>query len=289
MKKIRHSKYKNTGVLFELLTKQITYEILNNDSGQNAQKIVKEFFNSKTELSKELKLYNLLMRERYNSEQKAEKFIDAVLEARIKLNEDKISREKYNLVKKIKENFNINELFSSQISEYKVLASIHKLFEAKKQDIDNIKDTFAAKYTLIEHISSHSKNSKPVEDKLLEFYKKQDSDVRLLSHKILIQAFNKKYGNLSENQKILLREYINNVSNTSKFNDYYKQALKSAMTELNSLYTGVSDTVTRIKLTETINVLKGVKINDKKINDNQVSALMLVYELINEMKNVKKK
>ena len=44
MKKIKHAKVKNTGVLFELLVRQITLEVLNGDTTENAKRIVKEFF-----------------------------------------------------------------------------------------------------------------------------------------------------------------------------------------------------------------------------------------------------
>lgn len=287
MKKIRHSKFKNTGVLFELLTKQITLEILNNSPKENAKDIVQEFFNSKTELNKELKLYNLLMNEKYNSENKAEKFIEMVLEARTKLDEKKLSREKYNLVKRIKENFDMSQFLSSPITSYKVFASIHKLFEAKKNDTTDIKDAFNSKYTIVEHISTNPIKSKvDKKDEVIETYRTQEKDLRLLTYKILVESFNKKYTNLNDKQKGLLREYINNVTNTSKFGDYYAVELKEVITELHRLHSEITDKVTKIKLKETINVLKKQRIG-KKITDNQVSSLMISYELIKEIENVR--
>jgi len=287
MKKIKHSKFKNTGFLFELLTRQITLEILNN-SQEKAKKIVAEFFGNGTELSKELRLYKLLIEEKYNTESKAEKFIDAILDARTKLDEQKLIKEKYNLVKSIKENFEIDTFLTSPVTNYRVLASIHKLFEAKKSDISDIKDIFDSKLTIVEHISTSTPTLKQKEDKLVEEYKKQEKDLRLLTYKILVETFNKKYTNLNDDQKSLLREYINNVTNTSKFGDYYTAQLKSVVTELHSIYTKMEDKITKIKLKETINVLKSQKIG-KKVTDEQVSSLMLAYELIKEIKNVKKR
>lgn len=287
MKKIKNSKFKNTGFLFELLTRQITLEILNNSTAEPAKEIVKEFFNGKTQLSKELRLYSLLINEKYNSESKAEKFIDAILEARTKIDESKLGSEKYKLVKSIKENFDISQFLSSPVTNYKVLASIHKLFEAKKNDVSNIKDVFDSKYTLVEHVSTNSSKKGKDKDVVIETYRTQEKDLRLLTYKILVETFNKKYTNLNESQKSLLREYINNVSNTSKFGDYYKSELKKTITELHTIHKGMCDPVTKIKLKETINVLKRQKIG-RSISDSQVSALMLSYELIKEIKNVKK-
>ena len=220
MRKIKHSKFKNTGFLFELLTRQITVEILNG-SEERAKRIIKEFYGRGTELSKELRLFNLLINEKYNSESKAEKFIQAILEAHSTIDYKKLQREKYNLVKSIKENFEINNFLSSPVTNYKILASIHKLFEAKTHNILDVKDIFDSKLTLVEHISSNSQVVlKEKEDKLVEEYKKQEKDLRLLTYKILVETFNKKYTTLNDAQKGLLREYINNVTNTSKFNEY---------------------------------------------------------------------
>jgi CII-binding regulator of phage lambda lysogenization HflD len=288
MRKIKHSKFKNTGFLFELLTRQITLEILNNAPEEKAKKIVQEFFGGKTEMSKELRLFNLLINEKYNSEAKAEKYIDAIIETRTKLDETKLAREKYNLVKAIKENFELDTFLSSPVTNYKVLASVHKIFEAKIQDVTNVKDVFDAKLTLIEHISTATPSLKQKEDKLLEDYRKQEKDLRLLTYKILVETFNKKYTNLNDEQKDILREYINNVNNTSKFGEYYDSKLKNVVTELHKLYSEVNDKITKIKLKETINVMKQQKVG-KKVTDEQVSALMMSYELIKEIKNVKER
>jgi len=288
MRKIKHSKFKNTGFLFELLTRQITLEILNNAPEEKAKRIVQEFFGGKTELAKELRLFNLLINEKYNSEGKAEKYIDAIIETRTKLDENKLAREKYNLVKSIKENFELDSFLSSPVSNYKVLASVHKIFEAKIQDVTNVKEVFDAKLTLIEHISTATPSLKQKEDKLMEDYRKQEKDLRLLTYKILVETFNKKYTNLNDEQKDILREYINNVNNTSKFGEYYDSKLKVVVTELHKLYSEVNDKITKIKLKETINVMKQQKIG-KKVTDEQVSALMMSYELIKEIKNVKER
>jgi hypothetical protein len=222
MKKIKHSKVKNTGVLFELLVRQITLEVLNGDKTENAKNIVREFFAAGTELNKELRLYDLLLKEKYNSESKAEMFVDTVSQAHSKLNEIKLSKEKYNLIKQINEKFELEQFLSSPITNYKVLASIYKVFESKKSENYDIKDVFNSKVTLIENIIARpsTKTNKIEDNKLIESYKQQDKDLRLLTYKILVETFNKKYTNLDSKQKNLLKEYINNISNTSKFKDY---------------------------------------------------------------------
>jgi len=286
MKRVKHSKFKNTGILFELLVRQITLEILNGDTTEKAKGIVKEFFSAKTELNKELRLYELLLKEKYNSETRAEKFIDTVNEAHNRIDQKQLQREKYNLVKKINESFNMDDFLSSPISNYRVLASIYKIFESKKLEDYDVKDVFNSKITLIENITSKPSNlveKKKDTNQIVETYKKQDKDLRLLTYKILVETFNKKYSSLNENQKELLKQYINNLSNTTGFKSYVEKKIPSIVSELKTLSKSINDKVTQIKLSETISVLNKTKIG-KVVSDNHVSSIMMSYELIKELK-----
>ena len=286
MKKIKHSKFKNTGVLFELLVRQITLEVLNGDKKETAKNIVKEFFAPNTELNKELRLYDILLKEKYGSETKADRLVETVCDAHAKLNQSTLSKEKFNLIKEVSAKFDIEQFLSSPITNYKVLASIYKVFESKRESNYDIKDIFNSKITLIENITSKpSQKLKPTEDtKLIETYKQQDKDLRLLTYKILVETFNKKYTNLDDSQKNLLKEYINNITNTTKFKDYISIELPNIIAELKAIKVKVQDRVTTIKLSETISVLESMKIG-KTVTDNNVSSIMLSYELIKELKS----
>jgi hypothetical protein len=287
MKNIKHSKFKNTGFIFELLVRQITSEIMSGKTTSKAEKILKEFFSSKKELSKELKLYQYLINEKYNSESKAEKFVETVCEARKRLDEQKITKEKYNLIKQIKEAYNIDEFTKSPISNYKSLASIYKVFEATitKESFEP-KDIVNSKFTIVENMinSSIENKDKKVNDRVFEEYRKQDEEVRMLSYKMLVENFNKKYNNLSEEQKRLLKEYINNINNTGKLKEYVTNEVNSLSEGLKQVGSKVSDKVTKIKLAETISNIKKIK-SVKKLKESHLSALMMSYELLKELKN----
>jgi len=286
MKKIKHSKFKNTGVLFELLVRQITLEVLNGDKKETAKNIVREFFAPNTELNKELRLYDILLKEKYSSETKADRLVETVCDAHTKLNQSVLSKEKFNLIKEVSAKFDIEQFLSSPISNYKVLASIYKVFESKRESNYDVKDIFNSKVTLIENITSKpSQKLQPTEDKkLIESYKQQDKDLRLLTYKILVETFNKKYTNLDDSQKNLLKEYINNITNTTKFKDYVSVELPKIVAELRTIKSKVEDKVTTIKLSETISVLEKMKMG-KSVSDSQVSSIMLSYELIKELKS----
>lgn len=286
MKKIKHSKFKNTGFIFELLVRQITSEIMSS-SKSVAENILKEHFNTKKELSKELKLYQFLINEKYNSEAKAEKFIDTILDARKQLDEKKLIKEKYNLIKQLKETYNIDEFIKSPISNYKTLASIYKIFEvASTNEQYEPTDIVNSRFTITENIinsSIQNKESK-IKDAVLEEYRKQDEDLRAISYKILVESFNNKYKHLTEDQKLLLREYINNINNTGKLNEYISTEVVKIVNGLKEVGSKVSDKVTKIKLAETISNIRKIK-SIKKIKEQHLSAIMMSYELLKELKN----
>ena len=289
MKKIKHSKFKNTGFIFELLVRQITSEIMSANKSV-AEKILKEHFNSKKELSKELKLYQYLINEKYNSESKAEQFINTILEARKKIDEKKLTKEKYNLIKEIKESYNLDEFIKSPISNYKTLASIYKIFETVTVDEQfDPTDIVSSRFTIAENIinsSIENKNVK-VKDAVLEEYRKQDEDLRAVSYKLLVESFNNKYKNLTNEQKELLREYINNINNTGKLNEFVSNEVTKLVEELKETGSKINDKVTQIKLSETIVNIRKIK-SVKKIKEQHLSAMMMTYELLGELKNTLK-
>ena len=290
MKKIKHSKFKNTGFIFELLVRQITSEIMS-ASDSIAEKLLKEHFNSKQELSKELKLYQYLINEKYNSESKAEQFINTILEARKKIDEKKLTKEKYNLIKEIKETYNLDEFIKSPISNYKTLASIYKIFETVATDIQyEPTDIVSARFTIAENIINSSIQNKDIKlkDAVLEEYRKQDDDLRAVSYKLLVESFNNKYSNLTNDQKGLLREYINNINNTGKLNEYVSNEVTKLVEGLKEVGSKISDKVTKIKLAETIANIRKIK-SVKKIKEQHLSAMMMTYELLKELKESIKK
>lgn len=284
--KVKHSKFKNTAILFELLVKQITQEVLSNSTKNLSEKIIKEFFNSRKELAKELKLYNWIVKERFSSNDDAKLFLSEIIEERKKLDESKLDKEKYNLIKTIKESYELDKFLSSNLQNYKLLASIYKVFESKAHGRKvEIRDYIDSNNTILEHITNERSTKKP-KDKLYEEFKKQSEDLRLLTYKLLIENFNSKYSNLDDSQKGLLREFINNVSNTSTFPKFINDEAKKALSALITESKDITDKVTKIKISEMIKLFK----SDKFLNENsekQVSVLMLTYELLKEIRNVK--
>jgi hypothetical protein len=283
---MKHSKYKNTGVLFELLTRQITADVLNNIDNSPALGIFKKHFKKNSTLKRELALYNALLNESFKKEEKASYLVDLVLKERSKLNSATLRTQKYNLIKEIKLNYNLEDFFRTKITNYKNLAAAYNLFEHSNSKNTPPELMVRNRFTIIEHITSESKHKHHTSTQIAE-YSKQDKDLRLLSYKILVDKFNEKYDNkLSVKQKKLIQEYINNITNVSGVKAYVDSEvpkIKAAL-KLNSKY--INDEVTKIKLNEVISQVSKISAS-KKLKDNHVISLMRIYELIKEVKNVK--
>jgi hypothetical protein len=281
--KIKHSKIRNTGLLFEFLLRQVTADVLNKDNDSIALKIVKEKFNENTELGKELALYNTLINKKYNSDKKADYFITEVIKVRHSFNNPALKREKYNLIKQIKENYNLQKFLSSKVPNYKLYASIYKLFEFNNSlSPDEKTESY---FNLVENITTIDKKlnlSDSVGAKLPD-----DEDLRIITYRTLLEKFNQKYSHLNSHQKNLLRAYINNVSNTNSLKEYINKHLPMIKKEIRSHIKNIDEKIVKIKLREAINSInKFCKVDgkSKNIKDSVVIQTMRYMELLKELK-----
>ena len=286
MHKAKHSKFRNTGILFELLTRQVTSDILSGKDESFAKNILFKYFSESKELGKELQLYNFLVNEVAKDETQAEKYIEIVLKQRDKLNQKSLTSEKYNLIKEIKDVYPINDLFKSSIKNYKVLASIYKIFEnhGDKNSKFDVKEIVTSRTCIVENLCGIKKVNKETEDEMINVYKQQNEEVRLLSYKILVESLNEKYKDLDSNQRNLLKEYINSISNTNSLKTLIDSEVTNVKKQLAELTNKISDDVIKIKINETVKQLDNVK-KFNLVKDNQVMVLLLSYELIKEIKN----
>lgn len=282
---IKHSKYKNTGILFELLVRQSTSDLMSNKDPK-AVKIFKKYFTG-TELGKEYNLYNSVASAPKLSESKAEILINTIVEQAKKLDRVKLDKEKYNLIKEVKKHYDLDDFFKAKINNYKIYASVYTLIENQlTKKFSNTKQLVTNKLTLLEYITKESLTERKVASKVVEAFMREDKEIRILAYKILVEKFNEKYASLSLEQKDLLKEYINNVSDTKRLRTYLNIKLLEVKTELVGLKSNVGDKVLKIKLNEVLNFIKPLGPNDS-IKDEVLIGLMQYYELISELKAIK--
>jgi len=282
--KLKHNKFKNTGILFELLTRQITADIMSNKESA-AVDIVKKYF-SRGELSKEYKLYQTLTKAISLSEAKAESIINTTTKLSERLNRSNLRKEKYNLIKEIKEHYDLEEFFKAKIHNYKAYAAVYNLIEAHIST-EFIEPSFIVenKVTLLEFLTQQDVNKNKVEDQVMLEYASQDKATRALISKIMIDKFNEKYANLLPEQREVLKTYINKISNTVSLREYINDSFENIKKSLIELQDKVTDQRTQIKLKELSSIIKPLDKNES-VKDEDILNILQFHELIHEIKTL---
>ena len=280
---VKHSKYKNTGILFELLVRQITSDTLSGVDSKAATILKKHFV--KTELGKEYKLYETLLNNIRLSEGKADIIISTLLESAKYLNKSALRRQKYNLIKEIKANYDVDEFFKTKLPNYKTQAAFYTLLEMYDGvNQPEANQVISNKLILLEHLTS-APITTVAKDTLMEEFKSYDKDIRMLTYRALLEKFNSKYANLNEGQKSVLKEFINSVDNPAKLKDFYNTKITEIKSDLTKLNKKVKDKTTQIKINEVSNILVTLDKNDKISNDDMTN-LLHYYELLEELRKV---
>ena len=283
--KIKHSKYKNTGLIFELLVKQIAADTLSRKDSP-AVKIMKKFYTGKTSLVREFRLYEYILKNKGVSQPKAETIVSTIIEISNKLDRSAIKKQKYDLIAEIKSSYDLEEFFSMKVRDYKPLAAMYCLMEAQNaEDLSDPQSLVDNKITILEHLTAKKQNEADVKDALVEEYSKYDKDLRLLTYKILLEKFNGEYENFLPEQKAILREFITASESQVKLRNMINEELEKIANEVEAFKNKVQDGVAKIKLDE---VHKLIKPLDKKtrIDDNHIVNLLQYYELVNELKSL---
>lgn len=285
MSKLKNSKYKNTGILFELLVRQIASDILSNKE-PHAATLVKKYF-SNSEIAKEHKLYQTLINVQSLAESKADSLVETILKLSEKLNKTTLRKEKYNLIKDIKESYNLEDFFKAKIQNYKINAAIFNLMEAHtSSEFTDPKLVIDNRVTLLEFLTNKSIDKAVVKDQVMEEYAKQDKSTRMMIYKMVVESFNSKYTDLLPEQKTLLSEFIKNISNTVSLKEYVNNQIQNVKLELEVLTSKITDKKIQIKLSEVNNILNMIP-KSENISDDDVLNLMNYYELLHELRTTK--
>ena len=278
---IKHSKYKNAGVLFELLVRQITTDTLNGTDSK-ASGILKEYF-VKTELGREYKLYEILFKKTSITETQADVTLSTLLQSSKNLNRRALKRQKYNLISEIKKHYDVTKFFSHNLPHYKTQAAFYTLIESFSQDNpSNTQQIIDNKITILEHLSIASVKKDKVKETVLEEFKSYDKDLRILTTRVLLNKFNDKYEDLLESQKEILKELITSIDNTPKLKEFYNTKVGEIKTSLTELSNTIPDKTTQIKINEGIKILPVIG-KTSKIKDNDLINLLQYYDLIEEL------
>ncbi len=283
--KVKHSKYKNTGLIFELLVKQIASDTLSRKDSP-AVSILKKFYAGKSSLAKEYKLYEFISKNNNVTPLRAEAILSTITEISRKLDQAAIKKQKYELIAEIKTHYNVDEFFAIQVRDYKALAALYCLLETQN-NAENVDPSslIENKTTILEHLTSKAQNEEDVKDTLIEEYSKYDKDLRLLTFKILLEKFNDNYKDLLPEQKNILKEFITSVNSTTRLRTIVNEELDKIAKRVEEMSQKVSDQVIKIKLEEVKKAIRPLS-NKEKIGDTHLVNLMQYYELVHELETI---
>jgi len=282
MNQIKHSKYKNTGIIFELLVRQVTNDVLTTGDSPSV-KILKKYF-SNTELAKEQRLYNLVNTQEKFTEGKAETILQTIAESALKFDLQKLNKEKYNLIKEIKKHYDLNNFFRNKINNYKTSASVYTLLESYRLPyFTDPKQVVNSKITLLEHLTQKEIINKENEE--IKEFLQESKDIRILTYRMLIEKFNDKYSNFTPQQKVILKEYINNINDSAKLKKVVNDHYNYLKLTLNSFAEKIQEPVTKIKINEGIKLIKPIQKNEAPKEEHLINLLQY-YELLSEIKKV---
>ena len=279
--KIKHSKYKNTCILFELLVRQATADTLNGTDSA-AIDLIKEFF-VKSELGREYKLYESVMKSKVLTESKANAIVSTILETSQKLNRTSLRKQKYNLISEIKKHYNLDSFFGAKVKGYKELASIYTLIEGyNSKEITDTDQIVNNKVTLLEYLTKQDIIAEGVKEDVLKEFATYDKDLRILTYKVLLEKFNTKHQDLSIEQKQVLKEYINSVDSTQDLRNFYNSKIGELKVALVNESKTITDKATQVKVSEISKLLEELGKNSK-VSTNNLVDLLQYYQLIKEI------
>lgn len=275
MKKFKHSKIKNTAILFELLSKQVTADVLSETSNKSLP-MIRKYFNSKTELGKELACYHIVTETIGKRESSANKILELAVQHRKRLDVKKLAREKYNLISELRTVYDIDMFFESRVSNYRLYAALYKMFEYDSSD--NPTAHVESYETILEHMTSTPKANMISEGKKM-YSESESPELQALTFKMIVEKFNKKYKNLSERQKKLINRFITENTSLEPFKNYFYGEVKSVRNDLYEIAKTVDDKSLRIKITESITLMNEM-VTSKYIKDEHLSAMLKYYQLV---------
>jgi len=263
------------------LVRQITSDTLSGKDSK-ATSILKKYF-VKTELGREYKLYETLTKYKNLTEGKAEVVINSVIETSKGLNRGALKRQKYNVIQEITKHYNLEEFFKTKLSNYKTHAALYTLIEIyNSENLSNPDQLINNKIAILESLTTKQVNKQKVEDDLLTEFQSYDKDLRILTYKVMLEKFNGKYASLNDNQKQVLKEFIQSVDSTPKLREFYNTKIKEIKEELDKISKKVTDKAIQIKLNEVNKFLSPLGKTSNVGNDNLVNLLQY-YELLEEL------
>lgn len=276
-----HNKKRNTGLLYEFLVQTISKALVEKDQKRSAValKIIKRHFKPGTQLYKEYRLINSLVKTTVSSEAVAASIMQEAKVAARAYDFKELDREKSLLISNINKAIGADDFYDQQVNEYKIIATIQTLindWRTKDCDLGRL-----AQYEdqLVKHLVSEK-----VENPSVAITEESPGTSRLLM-KVMMRKLNEKYSHvLTDEQKQLIRAYAFSTANDDP------QSIKLKLAEVKErLLSEIAEF--RLQSAENEYVIKKLdevqeRILDEsldKVDDDTVTRFMLYTKLSSEL------
>ena len=280
--KIKHSKYKNTGLIYELLVKQVTSDLISRQDSP-AVTILRKYFSGNSVLVQEHKLYKTLCEATNLSSTKADALLGEVRRASSKLNLQELKDIKYRLISEIRQGYDLEQFFGATVTNYRTLAAIYCLLEADRStEVVEPKSIVANKVTLLEAMTGKMvAETEDLSRTVLKEFATYDRDLRLATFKILLERFNEEFKDLLPEQKNLLKQIIS-LGSTRGLKGYLNEEISKLKNTLTEMVSRIPKGIERIKLQESIKMLEPLA-ETEKVTDAHLVKLLQFYDLKDEL------
>lgn len=283
--RIKHSKYKNTGLIYELLVKQVTSDLIARQESP-AISILRKYFSGNGVLVQEHRLYKTLSEATNLSTSKADSLLSEVRKLAGKINLQELKDIKYRLISEIRQGYDLEQFFGTTVSNYRTLAAIYCLLEAdRSQDVIEPESILSNKVTLLESMTGKLVlEPEDMTKEVLREFSTYDRDLRLATFKILLERFNEEFKDLLPEQKNLLKQIIS-LGSTRGLKGYLNEEISRLKSTLTEMLTRIPKGIERIKLQEAIKMLEPLE-DTEKVTDAHLVKLLQFYDLQNELLNL---
>ena len=276
-----HNKRRNSGLLYEFLVRTISSALVEGDKkkSSSALKILKKYYKPGTELYREFRLINALVRTTVSSESVASNILNEARNASKEYSSSLLDKEKSHLIKSINYTFNNPDFYNQFVNEYKAYATAQTLINEWRMTHDerNLSETAHFEDQMIRWLLSEKVQP---QDSILSEDSPGSSKMIV---NIMTKKLNEKYsGVLTENQKDLIKTYA--LSKTQENTGYLKSKLHEIKLKLISdseKYSQKLDGYTSSKINEVKDIVRSEKLDE--INDDTVTRFMLYTKLLSEI------
>lgn len=224
LEKIKHNKIKNTGLIYQILVRKMIQQATNGKK-PTAYNIFNNFFSKDKALGKQLAIYNLLTNTKYENKDMASSLFEEALDLRMKIDDIRLDKQKYYCIKQIKKHYRIKPLFQTKVDNYKVYASIYKVFESLRYSEYNPLTIVQSRHHVLDFMLRPLQEQSQVDSQDMKLFREQDYDVKEAALTLYVQKFNQKFAVLNESQKQLLKKYTYTMTDNTQLDGYMNKEI----------------------------------------------------------------